>query len=190
MSCGDSHSQQLHEEGSGPAFQLIDGQHRVGLLVATRLISHGLGSGRAEGLLHTTLLADRAVDALATARRSAEGDCLTRRLLATVEADTSLPAITTPVGHAGLPPAQASPLALDCHEIARAEPIWRMVHQVARVLLQQAVGVRPPELTAAPPPTPASPCGVIGMAATRIPRAPGRPAHHPPVIPSPAAAAA
>ncbi|MGV9850413.1 hypothetical protein ACWDWU_16835 [Streptomyces sp. NPDC003442] len=137
-----------------------------------------IGSGKTFAPLSIMLAADRAIAAI-----SADDLVrirLRRRLLASVEDDTGLPSITVLITYDGLAATlgPSRPLLSEQQVIEVAET-WREIYRIARDLVEQHICCQHYVFVHHPPPLETSPCGVIGFAAPRIPRAPGRPVYSP-----------
>jgi hypothetical protein len=149
-----------------------------------KLIRHGIvefpaGSGKSHslgGLLRSALVLRDAKAILDEAQDQRATADLARRLLSSTEKDTRLPSITTPVSRSttiwGAGPVPAP------DELAAASEVVSLFWLVAVNLLSEHLASGRYELGSHAPHG-FSPCGVIGLSAPRVPRAPGGPADLP-----------
>lgn len=151
-----------------------------GKLIRNGIVESTPGSGKTQSLgvlLRSALVFSDAKTALDEAQDQRATTDLAWRLLSSAEKDTRLPSITTPVSGsttiwgAGLLPAP--------DELAEASEVVALFWLVAVDLLTEHLAPHHYELGSHPPPHGSSPCGVIGLSAPRVPRAPGGPADLP-----------
>lgn len=134
------------------------------------------GGGKTGAYLGLILRADRAVDALSVAPEQLAIRRLRRHLLASVEDETGLPSITALTTDGSLTAAFGTCAALSQQQaIVEAAEAWREIARYAIDLIERHTSGQHYVFAHHPPPHETSPCGVIGFAAPRIPRAPGRP---------------
>lgn len=104
---------------------------------------------------------------------------LRRHLLTSVEDETGLPSITALITGDSSTATFGSGAPLSQQQAAEAAEAWRAVYRIARDVVERSICVQHYAFEHHPPPLETSPCGVIGFAAPRIPRAPGRPVYSP-----------
>ncbi|MET9779150.1 hypothetical protein ABZ023_33725 [Streptomyces sp. NPDC006367] len=127
----------------------------------------------AGSVLHTVLAANDLRQVLHEAREQQHSIEFARSVLGSAEEATQLPSITTPtVGSTSLRAADLPPFD-DLHRAAKAaEQVWLLALDLLHARLGPVhCGFRPPA-----PTRQSSPCGVVRLAAPRVPRAPGGPA--------------
>ncbi|WP_123970174.1 hypothetical protein [Streptomyces sp. TLI_185] len=127
-------------------------------------------------ILHSVLAVDDLRQVLHEAREQQHSIEFARSLLRSAENATHLPSITTPtVGSTPIRPADL-PLFDGLDRAAKAaEQFWLLALALLRARLGPVhYGFQPPA-----PTRQLSPCGVIRLAAPRVPRAPGGPANLP-----------
>ncbi|MFD5753683.1 hypothetical protein [Streptomyces mirabilis] len=128
----------------------------------------------AGSVLHTVLAADGLRQVLHEAREQQHSIEFARSLLGSAEESTQLPSITTPtVGSTPVRAAGDLPPFDDLERAAKAaEQFWLLALDLLHAQLGLVhCGFRSPAFTRQ-----SSPCGVIRLAAPRVPRAPGGPA--------------
>ncbi|MBA0053721.1 hypothetical protein E0L36_23510 [Streptomyces sp. AJS327] len=151
---------------------------------ARGLLSVPTGAGKTRIALDLWLRAERRVRTLEFVQRELASIDLTRQLLASAEEFTGLPVGQTPAAHAGLPLPRWEGRPPSEEEAVAAVGVWRAVGRTALRQLQRELVLAHHEFAVCPAPGAASPCGVIGRASPRVPRAPERPVWSP-VAPSP-----
>ncbi|MFE2611964.1 hypothetical protein ACFXDI_53910 [Streptomyces mirabilis] len=128
----------------------------------------------AGSVLHTVLAADGLRQVLHEAREQQHSIEFAQSLLRSAEEATQFPSITTPaVGSTPIQAAGDPPPFDDLDRAAEAaEQFWLLALDLLHAQLELArCGFRSPA-----PTRQSSPCGVIRLAAPRVPRAPGGPA--------------
>ncbi|MFE2289862.1 hypothetical protein [Streptomyces sp. NPDC059452] len=164
----------------------LDGHHRLSAIVVDldademrsrflQVVALPTGLGKTEALLNFVMRSLRGFGDGRRAKPHADDEAFAQELRASAEEMCGQPSITTPLGGAGLasggphddPPAEQDEPAAEA---------WAELVRLARAELVKATH-RDIFESADRHPCPASPCGVIRLAASVIPRAPGgRPA--------------
>lgn len=167
---------------------LLNGQHRfaavrhhdLGKLSAefqdARLNMRGRNS-RSRAMAWVVMRSLRGLDAILARRRH---DAFVQQLHRSSEEFCGLPSITTARENTEVPPTETDSVACPGSAGIGAEA-WSELAHCARDELVKRVEGSIPRLDHSPP-CPASPCGVIRLAATLVPRAPGE--LHVPRVPS------
>ncbi|MEU1277776.1 hypothetical protein [Streptomyces sp. NPDC005805] len=110
-------------------------------------------------------------------QRATAPSTTTAALLASAEKDTGIPGISAP--HApGHPQAEVGSALVEAtvriEQLRLLDAVLAALITLLREQLDLALGNAPGDFAVTPPPHATSPCGVIGLAAPRVPRAPGR----------------
>lgn len=164
--------------GTSPRATMNDLQFAA-IQLRGKLIRHGVvqftaGSGKSHSLgvlLRSALVLRDAKAILDEAQDQRATADLARRLLSSAEKDTRLPSITTPVSRPTTIWGTGPALAPD--ELAAASKVVALFWLATVDLLSGRLEPGRYELGSQAPPHESSPCGVIGLSAPRVPRAPG-----------------
>jgi hypothetical protein len=140
---------------------------------------HYTGVGKTHAYLSLLLRAGRAVANLSTTPDQQATRRLRKHLLTSVEDETGLPSITALTTDDSLTATFGTGAPLSQQQAIEAAEAWRAIYRIARDAVERIIGVQHYPFAHHPPPLETSPCGVIGFAAPRMPRAPGRPVYSP-----------
>jgi hypothetical protein len=158
----------------------VDAVQLYGKLIRHGVVRPAAGTGKSrvlEAILRSALVFSDAKAILDEAQGQRATADLTRRLLSTAEKDTRLPSITTLANHSTA--IWASGPVPTSDELAAASEAVTQFWLVAMDLLSEHISSGRYARDSHAPRQGSSPCGVIGLSAPRVPRAPGGPADLP-----------